>query len=240
MEEDLIELQGIFEKGYGLIPKLVMQDKDIPIHAKGLYAYLCSFSGKGKDVFPSRDKICYDLDISKNVLTKYLNILKTKGYITITQNKDDRNRFCNNIYKINILLPCPTFPCTEISVSAEMTPNNNNINNNNNNKKEIIIKESIKEAIDYLNQKTNSSFKSSSKSTIKLIRARLSEGYTLIEIKQVIDFKCSQWLNDSKMRQYLQPSTLFGNKFEGYLQASQNSAGIELKSEEIEFGMYKF
>lgn len=222
MEEDLIELQGIFEKGYGLIPKLVMQDRDIPIHAKGLYAYLCSFSGKGKDVFPSRDKICYDLDISKNVLTKYLNILKTKGYITITQNKDDRNRFCNNIYKINILLPCPTFPCTEISVSAEMTPNNNNINNNNNNKKENIIKErrtkrfvppSLEEIEEYCKERNNNVDPEKFKNYYDAL------GWTLGRNKAIKDWKACV-------------RTWERNDY--------NSAQTRLQGKELEFGIYQF
>ena len=45
--------------------------------------------------------------------------------------------------------------------------------------------------------------------------------------------KCQDWLNDEKMSQYLQPSTLFGNKFDQYLnQRKGNSNGAPQKSEE--------
>ena len=57
MENNILELDGIFKNGYGFIAKSVMQDNQISLQAKGLYAYLCSYSGKGKDVFPSRKKI---------------------------------------------------------------------------------------------------------------------------------------------------------------------------------------
>ena len=54
-------------------------------------------------------------------------------------------------------------------------------------------------------------------------RVRINEGYTLEDFKRVIDVKVSQWGKEPRsgekdMRVYLRPSTLFGTKFEGYLQ----------------------
>lgn len=71
--------------------------------------------------------------------------------------------------------------------------------------------------IDYLNKKIGSHYRSSSKSTRRLIKARYNEGFTDIDFKTVIDKKCSEWLRDANMRQYLRPETLFGTKFETYL-----------------------
>lgn len=71
--------------------------------------------------------------------------------------------------------------------------------------------------IDYLNNKVSSNFKSSSKANQKLIQARLKEGYSIDDFKKVIDIKTEKWLTDTSMCQYLRPETLFGNKFEGYL-----------------------
>ena len=73
------------------------------------------------------------------------------------------------------------------------------------------------EIIDYLNQKTGKNFKSSSKATQRHIKARFADGFTLNDFKQVIDTKSAQWLKDKKMSAYLRPDTLFGTKFEGYL-----------------------
>lgn len=75
----------------------------------------------------------------------------------------------------------------------------------------------IKEIIEYLNNKTNSNFKYTSKATQNKIIARLNEGYSLDDFIAVIDKKCLDWLNDSKMSVYLRPETLFGTKFESYL-----------------------
>ena len=53
--------------------------------------------------------------------------------------------------------------------------------------------------------------------TQDLIRARLKEGFGLTHFKQVIDIKTSQWIDNSEMSGYLRPITLFGTKFESYL-----------------------
>lgn len=75
------------------------------------------------------------------------------------------------------------------------------------------------EIVDYLNAKAGTRYKASTASTRKLIKARLKEGFTVEDFKAVIDKKCGEWLSNSKMEQYLRPETLFGTKFEGYLNA---------------------
>jgi len=79
-----------------------------------------------------------------------------------------------------------------------------------------------KEIIDYLNQKANKKFKHTSQKTQTLIKARFKEKFTLDDFKQVIDIKTAQWLADTKMSVYLRPETLFGTKFEGYLNEQNN------------------
>ena len=79
------------------------------------------------------------------------------------------------------------------------------------------------DVIDYHNLKAGTAFRSTSKDTQKHIRAIIDEGYTLEDFKRVIDVKVSQWGKEPRsgekdMRVYLRPSTLFGTKFEGYLQ----------------------
>ncbi|MBO4815426.1 MAG: conserved phage C-terminal domain-containing protein [Clostridia bacterium] len=73
------------------------------------------------------------------------------------------------------------------------------------------------EVIEYLNQKTSKNFKSNNQKTQKFIHARLNEGFSLEDFKKVIDTKTKEWKNDKTMSKYLRPETLFGTKFEGYL-----------------------
>ena len=72
------------------------------------------------------------------------------------------------------------------------------------------------EITDYLNQQTGKSYKHAAEGHRKFIRARWNEGHRLDDFKQVIDVKTAEWKDDPKMNQYLQPSTLFGNKFDQY------------------------
>ena len=74
------------------------------------------------------------------------------------------------------------------------------------------------EIIRHLNSKAGTSFRASSKDTQKHILARWNEGYRLEDFFRVIDAKASEWRYDKKMAPYLRPSTLFGTKFESYLQ----------------------
>jgi uncharacterized phage protein (TIGR02220 family) len=76
---------------------------------------------------------------------------------------------------------------------------------------------SITEIIDHLNLRSGKNFRNSTKQTQNVIQARLNEGFTIEQFKSVIDIKSSKWKNDPKMEDYLRPETLFGNKFESYL-----------------------
>ncbi len=82
--------------------------------------------------------------------------------------------------------------------------------------KNLLLKKSAFEIIEYLNLKTGKNFRSSTKITIRLIKARLSEGFTIEDFKTVIDNMKYKWTG-TKFQQYLVPTTLFGNKFETYL-----------------------
>jgi len=73
------------------------------------------------------------------------------------------------------------------------------------------------EIIDYLNQKTAKKFTLKSRATIGHINARWDEGHTLEDFKTVVNNKCLSWLTNPEMAVYLRPETLFGSKFESYL-----------------------
>jgi uncharacterized phage protein (TIGR02220 family) len=72
------------------------------------------------------------------------------------------------------------------------------------------------EIVCFLNEKAGTKYRSSSAKTKKLIRARFSDGFKLEDFKTVITKKTDEWLN-TDMAKYLRPETLFGTKFEGYL-----------------------
>jgi uncharacterized phage protein (TIGR02220 family) len=87
---------------------------------------------------------------------------------------------------------------------------------------------SYKDIIEYLNNKTNRSYNYKAKKNQEMIKARFNEGYTIEDFKKVIDNKCSDWLNDDKMNEYLRPETLFSNKFDGYLNKKRKKTFEEM------------
>ncbi len=75
----------------------------------------------------------------------------------------------------------------------------------------------LEEIIGYLNLKANTNYKATTGKTKNLVIARFNEGFTIENFKTVIDNKCAEWLCSPDMVKYLRPETLFGTKFEGYL-----------------------
>jgi uncharacterized phage protein (TIGR02220 family) len=76
-----------------------------------------------------------------------------------------------------------------------------------------------KSIVDYLNEKAGTNYRATTNKTQTCIHARFAEGFTIDDFKTVIDKKCADWIGDAKMAQYLRPETLFGTKFESYLNA---------------------
>lgn len=115
-----------------------------------------------------------------------------------------------------------------LSYSHEKQNDNDNENDNENevsspdtgnDSSNDTFKAAVSEIISYLNEKAGTNFRVTTDKTKKAIHARLSECFTVDDFKTVIDKKCAEWIGDPKMEKYLRPETLFGTKFEGYLNA---------------------
>lgn len=85
----------------------------------------------------------------------------------------------------------------------------------------------FKEIVSMLNEKCGTSFRASSESTKKHIRARWGEGYRVEDFERVIDNKLAEWGSNPEMRPFLRPQTLFGTKFEGYLNQAARPKGVD-------------
>ena len=88
------------------------------------------------------------------------------------------------------------------------------------------------EIIHYLNEKTGKNFRSGSNKTKELIRARYGEGFTLEDFKRVIDLKSVEWQSNPNWNKFLRPETLFGTKFEAYL--NQQEGKKKLSEEDFD------
>lgn len=136
-------------------------------------------------------------------------------------------------------------PKTEIESELKSTymsmSNSNSICNLESNKgviggEEETFKLPYKEIIDHLNKIAGTSYKYSAKKTREKIKARLNEGYTLDDFIVVIDKKFWEW-KGTEFEQYMRPETLFGNKFESYL--NQPAKKITTKDIKLDESFYR-
>lgn len=98
----------------------------------------------------------------------------------------------------------------------------------------IEIEESIVEIISYLNEKASKQFLPTTKETKTLILDRWNEGFRVADFKKVIDIKTEDWLLDGRKNKFLRPSTLFGPKFEAYLNEGSGETAFDLLLEQLE------
>ena len=98
---------------------------------------------------------------------------------------------------------------------------NDNVNvnvNGNVNVADRMAAETTSSVISYLNEKSGGHYEATDTNT-EQVRGLLAKGYTEADIRSVIDKKCAEWGGSDRMRPYLRPSTLFGDKFDEYLSA---------------------
>ena len=82
--------------------------------------------------------------------------------------------------------------------------------------------EDVREIVDCLNEVCGTKFRATSEKTRKLINTRFGEEYTVEDFKLVIRHRHQEWAG-TRQAEYLRPETLFGPKFEGYLQAARRA-----------------
>lgn len=222
------------------IENTLVDREDLNIYEKMIYIVLVKYSNEESCCFPSYKTISKKAGCSERQVSNILKNLETKGLI-IRKNRKRKgsNEKESNLYVLlsskqktqhtvpnvrhEVLNPIAygAEPVRHEVLSNKTNINKTNLTNNIYNpkeqKKEKDDKEIYKRIIDYLNKIANKSFKSTTKKTISLIDARLKEGFTEEEFYKVIDNKTLNWLDDDKMNAYLRPETLFGNKFESYL-----------------------
>lgn len=194
-----------------------------------IYAIIYGFSQEENSVY--KGSLQYLQEWTNSTRQGVINTLKKLIDSKLIFKKEG---FPFNEYTIN------TSKLSELSCKQNLHENNDlskkslhnnidNINNKdiNNYEKNKDMYEQIENVIRYLNSTCNTKFKSSSNNSKKFIKARLKEGYKFEDFKDVIDFKWKEWgqspvkFSTGQMSDtYLRPSTLFGNKFEEYLQAA--------------------
>ena len=104
------------------------------------------------------------------------------------------------------------------------------VKQNCNGEKEIEIETEIEidnlytPVVTHLNEKAGTKYRASSAKTRKVIHARVAEGFTLEDFMAVIDKKTAEWMG-TEWEKFLRPETLFGPKFESYLNQNTTKKG---------------
>jgi phage replication O-like protein O len=84
------------------------------------------------------------------------------------------------------------------------------------------------EIISYLNDQSGKNFRAGTDANKNFIEARWNEGFRVNDFKTVVSIKCSQWKSDPHWSKFLRPSTLFGTKFDSYLNEQPKKSGSSL------------
>ena len=212
---------------YAIIPANVRYDKNLIPNAKLLYGEITALCNEKGFCWASNNYFAGLYGVSTTSIKKWLKSLEDGGYIKREfrykeGSKEIDTRWITIVtYGREEKLPTPR---------QEKGPDNNtSFNNTINNTKDILSDKSdvvpYLEIIDYLNLKAEKKFKCVPGHK-KYIKARWNEGYRLDDFKRVIDIKSKEWLNTPTVK-YLQPSTLFGTKFDQYLnQKDASPAGF--------------
>ncbi|OSB07997.1 hypothetical protein B2H97_16135 [Paraclostridium bifermentans] len=198
------------------IPKEIWLNEILNIQEKVFLVEIESLDNND-GCFASNEYFANFFKLSKNRCSEIIKSLEKKGFVKISYiYKENSKAIDKRIIKIfekpkgDIRDSDRCTRETEEGYSEKCEDNNTYLNNTINNNIYCLV-------IDKLNTLANKSYKSSSKKTQQLIKARINEGYKLEEFYKVIENKVCTWKDDPKMDQYLRPSTLFGTKFEAYL-----------------------
>ena len=227
-----IQDNNYFQISGWMLNRLKLKGTDLQI-----YAIIYGFSQDGESEFTgSLQYLCDFTGTSRPTVIKALKSLVEKEFIIKTEN--NINGVIFNRYKANLqvvkklygggkeILPEGSKETLQ-GGSKETLHNNKYINN-----KDIDNKDIYSEVLGYLNEKAKTNYRISSKEAQKHINARLSEGFTVKDFKTVIDKKCAEWIG-TDYEQYLRPQTLFGTKFESYLNAPSKArkgrSGVAIK-----------
>lgn len=169
-----------------------------------VYALIYGFSQDDESEFTgSISYIAEWIGSTKQTVHNVLKSLSDKGLINKTESYRNGIKFCS--YKSII----PVVKNFDGGWSKNLTGGGQKIRPNN-------IDNIIKNIIEYLNQRAGTHYRPTSKITKDAIQARINEQFTEEDFKRVIDKKVKQW-KGTKMEEFLRPQTLFGSKFESYL-----------------------
>lgn len=213
------------------VHKDFIHDSNITFKAKGILLYLLS---RPDDWQIYESEIIKHTKDGKDSLKTGIKELEVAGYIERKRIRNDQGQLKEYEYTVyeqpnqSGLSNVGKTYVGKTYVGKSVPTNNNSTNNELTNNDGNILSGNptaypYRDVIDYLNQQTGKHYKPTTKKNQTVIRARTDEGFNLDDFKKVIDNKVTEW-KGTDMEKYLRPETLFGTKFEGYLNQKQSNA----------------
>lgn len=225
---------------YSIITANVRYDNRLTDSEKLLFAEITSLSNKFGYCTATNSYFAKLYEVVKETISRRISNLNKYGYLKIEIIKNGNEVKQRKMYPltqssipIDVKINTPIDNSVNTPIDANVKENNTSINNTSNNNINRINTLSgnptaypYKDVIDYLNQQTGKNYKSTTKKNQTVIRARTDEGFSLDDFKRVIDNKVVEW-KGTNMEKYLRPETLFGTKFEGYLNQELQPSGMD-------------
>lgn len=205
-------------EGYSICFNEWALDKDIKDEL-GLLLIISSLTAEKGYCYASNNYLAEIFKTNVVTISRKIKNLEEKKYISIEYEK----KGCLVISRKIRLTKMLTAINKNVNRAINKNVKDNNINNINNTNINNIYSPAkaeqipYEEIIDYLNLKIDAHYKSTTQKTRDSIKARFNEGFTLDDFKKVIDKMTMEWKDNNKMKVYLRPETLFGTKFESYL-----------------------
>ena len=221
-----------FPSYYSIIPATVRYDHNLKANEKLMYGEITALSSKNGYCWAENRYFAELYNVHKITISKWLKNLEDNGYIRTelkyvygTKQVSKRLIYINDTpisqiakgYKSNDYDPINQ------NTKEELNTTSNNNTRDINTLSRNSTRTPYKEIIDYLNERTGRNYKHTAKANQRVIKARMNEGYTLEDFKTVIDKKYDEWNNDTKMKKFLRPETLFSTNFDRYLNEETES-----------------
>jgi len=224
---------------YAIIPANVRYDEELTQGAKLLYGELTALSNDKGYCWASNAYFAKLYNTTNRTIIRWIGSLEKKGYIR-TSMIYDKNTKAVKERRLYIVTGDSEemSPVTKMSGGGDknvMTPGDKNVTDNTTSSNTT----SYKDIVEYLNSKAGTSYRPTTKKTQDCIKARFNEGFEEKDFQKVIDIKTQEWLG-TDMEKFLRPETLFGNKFEGYLNQKPSKKQSEDGHEPSYFKKFKY
>ena len=175
------------------------------------------------------------IDLTERIINTELKKMIEAGFIKLIKKGSKGNFSIYQIIKTNEIMVTNAYVIGNLKDSDSNALEGKEVTNayligNSNTKNKEENNNIYSEVIKYLNEKANTNYRPSTKNTQSFINARLKEGFIVEDFKKVIDVKVENWIG-TDFEKYLRPATLFGTKFENYLNEANKKAPVKIGAE---------